>query len=207
LPKEHQAHAEPPPHSTSHLAARAAHHLAAAGALRAPGGREQPTTLVLGGGIAGIAAAVGLAERGVRVTLVEQHPTVLLPALLWCMAMHAHSAAPDITADREAGVATVATLIGRQRTLVLCGLAYGLAAALVYPSLGSFAVVAGGVPRHDRLVAAESRTGAALRGLPTLPRRQHRGGRGDVLRRRHPTGHLAVQLILAADQNSIRTVS
>ena len=127
MPKEHQAHAEPPPHSTSHLAARAARHLAASGELRAPGGREQPTTLVLGGGIAGIAAAVGLAERGVRVTLVEQHPTVLLPALLWCMAMHAHSAAPDITADREAGVATVATLFGRQRTLVLCGLAYGLA--------------------------------------------------------------------------------
>ena len=41
-------------------------------------------------------------------------------------------------------MATVATLFGRQRTLVLCGLAYGLAAALVYPSLGSFAVVSGG---------------------------------------------------------------
>jgi 4-hydroxybenzoate polyprenyltransferase len=68
---------------------------------------------------------------------------VLLPALLWCMAMHAYSAVPDITADREAGVATVATLCGRQRTLLLCGLAYGLAAALVYPSLGVFALVAG----------------------------------------------------------------
>ena len=32
----------------------------------------KPTALVLGGGIAGIAAAVGLAERGVRVTLVER---------------------------------------------------------------------------------------------------------------------------------------
>ena len=59
------------------------------------------------------------------------------------MAMHAYSAVPDIAADQEAGVATVATLFGRRRTLVLCGLAYALAAALVYPSLGPFAVVAG----------------------------------------------------------------
>ena len=53
---------------------RAERHLAAPGALRAAGGREKPTALVLGGGIAGIAAAAGLAERGVRVTLLEQHP-------------------------------------------------------------------------------------------------------------------------------------
>jgi isorenieratene synthase len=53
---------------------RAERHLAAPGALRAAGGRDKPTTLVLGGGIAGIAAAAGLAERGFRVTLLEQHP-------------------------------------------------------------------------------------------------------------------------------------
>ena len=53
---------------------RAERHPAAPGALRAVGGRESPTAVVLGGGIAGIAAATGLAERGVRVTLIEQHP-------------------------------------------------------------------------------------------------------------------------------------
>ncbi|HVK36099.1 MAG TPA: FAD-dependent oxidoreductase, partial [Microlunatus sp.] len=53
---------------------RAERHPAAPGALRADGGRESPTAVVLGGGIAGIAAATGLAERGVRVTLIEQHP-------------------------------------------------------------------------------------------------------------------------------------
>ncbi|GAA3712162.1 prenyltransferase [Microlunatus aurantiacus] len=68
---------------------------------------------------------------------------VLLPALLWCMAMHAYSAVPDITADQEAGVPTVATLFGRRRTLLLCGAAYALAAVLVYPSVGLFAAVAG----------------------------------------------------------------
>ncbi|MBM9467981.1 FAD-dependent oxidoreductase [Nakamurella leprariae] len=35
---------------------------------------ETPHVVVAGGGLAGIAAAVGLAERGVRVTLIEPHP-------------------------------------------------------------------------------------------------------------------------------------
>ena len=35
---------------------------------------RQPHVVVIGGGIAGLAAATGLAERGVRVTLVEREP-------------------------------------------------------------------------------------------------------------------------------------
>ncbi len=44
----------------------------------APGGRatRPPTVVVVGGGIAGLAAATGLAERGVRVTLVEREDTL-----------------------------------------------------------------------------------------------------------------------------------
>lgn len=68
---------------------------------------------------------------------------VLGAALLWCMAMHAYSAVPDIAADRAAGVATVATWFGRTRTLLLCGLAYALAALLALPYVGPFAVLAG----------------------------------------------------------------
>ena len=39
-----------------------------------PGGRldRAPTAVVVGGGIAGLAAATGLAERGVAVTLLER---------------------------------------------------------------------------------------------------------------------------------------
>ncbi|HEY8790622.1 MAG TPA: FAD-dependent oxidoreductase, partial [Actinopolymorphaceae bacterium] len=51
---------------------RAVRHPAAAGALRLPPG-ESASVLVLGGGIAGLAAAAALAERGVAVTLVEKH--------------------------------------------------------------------------------------------------------------------------------------
>ena len=51
---------------------RAVRHPGQPGVLRAGGAGPAPTALVLGGGIAGIAAAAGLAERGVGVTLVER---------------------------------------------------------------------------------------------------------------------------------------
>jgi len=68
---------------------------------------------------------------------------VLVAALLWCMAMHAYSAVPDIPADRAASVPTVATLFGHGGTLVLCGVAYALAGLLAYPSVGAFALLGG----------------------------------------------------------------
>ncbi|HEY5846181.1 MAG TPA: prenyltransferase [Microlunatus sp.] len=68
---------------------------------------------------------------------------VLVAALLWCMAMHAYSAVPDISADRAAHVPTIATYFGQNRTLVLCGIAYAVAAVLAYPSIGGFAVLGG----------------------------------------------------------------
>ena len=43
-----------------------------------------------------------------------------IAASFWCMAMHAYSAVPDIWADRMAKVQTIATTLGRQRTLWLC---------------------------------------------------------------------------------------
>ncbi len=51
---------------------KAVRHPGAPGEQRLPPGRPPRSALVLGGGIAGIASAVGLAERGVRVTLVER---------------------------------------------------------------------------------------------------------------------------------------
>jgi 4-hydroxybenzoate polyprenyltransferase len=60
---------------------------------------------------------------------------VLAAAWLWCMAMHAFSAVPDIDADREAGVETVATRLGRERTLLACGISYVLAAGFAGAAL------------------------------------------------------------------------
>ncbi len=78
-------------------------------------------------------------------TVSGQQPPlpVLLAALLWCMAMHAYSAVPDIAADRAADLSTVATYFGQARTLLLCGAAYAVAALLAFPSVGVFAVLAG----------------------------------------------------------------
>ena len=49
----------------------AVRHPGAPGTLRAP---DDSSAIVVGGGIAGLAAATGLAERGVRVTLLEREP-------------------------------------------------------------------------------------------------------------------------------------
>ncbi|MDQ3327897.1 MAG: prenyltransferase, partial [Chloroflexota bacterium] len=68
-------------------------------------------------------------------------PSVLLvvAGILWCGAMHAYSAIPDIASDRRAGLSTVATLLGRDGTLVLCAVLY-LGAAL---SVGLYDALSG----------------------------------------------------------------
>lgn len=62
-----------------------------------------------------------------------------LGGTLWCMAMHAYSAVPDITADTRAGFSTIATVLGLQKTLLLCGVLFGasaLIAHLFFPFIG-----------------------------------------------------------------------
>ncbi len=66
-------------------------------------------------------------------------------AALWTMAMHAYSAILDIEADREAGVNTVATLLGKNGTLFYCLAAWVAAAALSYQYLGYLSIVLGAV--------------------------------------------------------------
>lgn len=55
----------------------------------------------------------------------------LVAALLWCAAMHAFSAAPDIAADRAAGMNTVATVLGARGTILLCLVLYVTSAVLL----------------------------------------------------------------------------
>lgn len=60
---------------------------------------------------------------------------LFLGAWAWAMAMHAYSAVPDITADKEAGVPTVATSSGLRGTLWLCAALYAIAAVCAFPVL------------------------------------------------------------------------
>lgn len=68
--------------------------------------------------------------------LVGGEGSIVLPVLAgisWAMAMHAYSAVPDIFADRESGIQTIATKLEKQKTILLCALLYLLSALLVLP--------------------------------------------------------------------------
>ena len=61
---------------------------------------------------------------------------ILLAGLARSMAMHAYSAIPDIEADTQSGIQTVATLYGRKGTLIFCMVCYALAILLSFPAMG-----------------------------------------------------------------------
>ncbi len=55
---------------------------------------------------------------------------LVLAGTLWCMAMHAFSAVPDIEADKEAGLNTAATILGHKGTLLYCTILWTMSATL-----------------------------------------------------------------------------
>lgn len=57
--------------------------------------------------------------------------SLLVAAGLWCVAMHAFSAVPDITADRDAKLSTIATTLGARGTILLCLTCYAGSALLL----------------------------------------------------------------------------
>lgn len=70
---------------------------------------------------------------------------LFVAAMLWCMAMHAYSAVPDIAADTKAKISTIATTLGARNTLLFCIVCYALAAYLSSAWLGWFSWLAGSV--------------------------------------------------------------
>lgn len=54
----------------------------------------------------------------------------MVAGCMWCMAMHAYSAVPDIAADHANGIVTIATRLGAVWTLILCGMLYACAGIL-----------------------------------------------------------------------------
>lgn len=68
---------------------------------------------------------------------------VVAAGTLWCMAMHAYSAVPDIMADKRAKISTVATVLGARGTLFFCLVCYLLSAVLSAAYIGAFSVLAG----------------------------------------------------------------
>lgn len=70
---------------------------------------------------------------------------IFIAAGLWTGAMHAYSAIPDIKADREAGVSTVATLLNKNGTLAFCLISYIASAILAWSHLGIFSLFLGAI--------------------------------------------------------------
>lgn len=60
----------------------------------------------------------------------------VLAGMLWAIAMHAYSAVPDIHADSEAKMQTIATKLGGLKTLILCMFLYLGSAIFAYKILG-----------------------------------------------------------------------
>ncbi len=69
----------------------------------------------------------------------------IVGGFLWSFAMHAYSAVPDIQADKEAGIATGATLLGKQGILAVCAILYAVAASIGAVYVGPFSYIAGGI--------------------------------------------------------------
>ena len=62
-------------------------------------------------------------------------------ALLRCMAMHCYSAILDIEPDRQAWLITTAVYLGKDKSLIYCGLLYLLSALLSFPTLWWFSII------------------------------------------------------------------
>lgn len=82
----------------------------------------------------------GLVSYGI---LTELFPPlqIIIAATLWCMAMHAFSAVPDIGADKKGNLQTIATKLGGRGTILFCAVCYALAAGLTYEYLGLLSIV------------------------------------------------------------------
>lgn len=68
---------------------------------------------------------------------------LIVAGALWTAAMHAYSAIPDIDADRQASIRTIATACGPYLTLVICSGLYLASAVLALEYLGFVAIVLG----------------------------------------------------------------
>jgi lycopene elongase/hydratase (dihydrobisanhydrobacterioruberin-forming) len=68
---------------------------------------------------------------------------IIIAATAWVMAMHAFSAIPDISADKKAKISTIATVLGKNQTILFCTALYLTAALLTYSYIGYFAIISG----------------------------------------------------------------
>ena len=64
-----------------------------------------------------------------------------LAGMFWAIAMHAYSAVPDIKADRDAKLETIATKLEKNKTIILCAVLYALSGILAFQFLGIISII------------------------------------------------------------------
>lgn len=64
----------------------------------------------------------------------------VIASMFWAIAMHAYSAVPDIKADKEGGLQTIATFCGKRVTLIFCITLYVLSSAIAFLYYPLFAI-------------------------------------------------------------------
>ena len=77
------------------------------------------------------------------ITGIQPPNAVFIAGGLWTAAMHAYSAIPDIEADREARLSTIATVIGPSGTHLFCLAAYVGSTILAFQYLGTISILMG----------------------------------------------------------------
>jgi 4-hydroxybenzoate polyprenyltransferase len=82
----------------------------------------------------------------------------LFAGMAWAIAMHAYSAVPDISADNGAGLSTIATTFGRNKTIALCLGLYILSAVLTFPYFGIVSVLLGIVYSSLMVISLRTKT-------------------------------------------------
>lgn len=76
--------------------------------------------------------------------------------MAWAISMHAYSAVPDIKADRDANLETIATKLEKKKTIYLCAFLYLLSAILTFPYLGFVSIALGIVYLYFMLISIKT---------------------------------------------------
>lgn len=79
--------------------------------------------------------------------------------MAWAISMHAYSAVPDIKADRDAHLETIATRLEKKKTIYLCAFLYALSAALTFPYLGYISIALGVVYAYFMYISLNTTEG------------------------------------------------
>ena len=90
------------------------------------------------------------------ITGIQPPNIVFIAGGLWTAAMHAYSAIPDIDADREAHLSTIATVLGSAGTHLFCIAAYIGSAISSYEILSYFGIAAAAIYTILMLVSLTS---------------------------------------------------